>query len=161
IDLAIGNAGPERFTIAGLAQRRINFTDVTAREADIVRQIVRACFDGDAAAASARAERRLQRRRRCCANDIEPTTGRLRDEARPPHGRVLEEGWARSIRTSKDTLSLGIGRAQASPQHPGYLDVLRMRTDDTPGCGCGFAQAEQKAIVDVGQTQSFSLTAAV
>src|SRR5262245_24414962 len=73
IDCSIGNAGPERFTIAGLAQRWINFTDVAALEADIVCQIVRAGFDGDAAAAGARGERRLQRRRRCGVNDIEPT----------------------------------------------------------------------------------------
>src|SRR5262249_4456449 len=36
-----------------------------------------------------------------------------------------------------------------------------MRTDDTTGRGRRFAQAEQKSVVDVGQTQAFSLTAAV
>src|SRR5262245_27833003 len=113
IDCSIGNAGPERFTIAGLAQRWINFTDVAARETDIVRQIVRACFDGDAAAAGARGERRLQRRRRCGVNDIEPTTNRLRGEANTLYGVGLDEGWARSIPTRKAAFALGIGRSQA------------------------------------------------
>src|SRR5262249_54730429 len=130
IDAAVGDPRPQGVAVDGATQRRIDFADVATNKRDIVRQVVRTGLDGDPATTAARANRGGERRRRGGVDDIEPATGRLRGECRTLPGVGLDQGRTRGVPGRKPAATVGVGALEAITEHPGYLDVLRMRAHD-------------------------------
>jgi len=111
--------------------------------------------------ACARAQAGFQRRARRRVDDIEPRAGRAREQAGALHRVRLDERRARRVPRAQAAAAVRVVFHEPVAQHPGGLDVLRMRTDHAAVRGRRLAQAQEEAVVDVRQAEARALPAAI
>jgi hypothetical protein len=61
VDFPVAQSPPQPFAVGCFAERRVDFADIAARPADVMRQVVRAGFNMHIGASAPMTERRLQR----------------------------------------------------------------------------------------------------
>jgi hypothetical protein len=74
----------------------------------------------------------------------------------------LHEGRSRCVPGGQAAATIGIRRRKSAAEHPDDLDVLAVRAEHAVAARNHLGQAEQEAVVDVGQSEARALaTAAV
>ena len=94
-------------------------------------------------------------------NDIEPRAGLACEQAGALHRVGLDERRARRVPRAQTAAAVRVFAHRPLAQHPGSLDVLRMRADHAAVLGRRLAQAQQEPVVDVRQAEARAFAAAV
>ena len=160
VDAARLQGRPQRLRIARSADRGADLAEVAPFPVYRVRQVVRACLDGQVGAQPALRQCCLQRRCRRAMHHVDWST-RLAGERRNAMNRLrLDKGGPRVVPGRKATFALRIRRHEASAQHPCDLDVLAMRTENAPTARDRLRETEQKAVIDIRQANAHPFAAA-
>ena len=150
---------PKRITVCRRTQGRIDLAHRADVAVGVLCQVLDAGFDRHVRTGGALLNGRRQRftrrgvhamhRRACDASEI----GRARQCL------GLDERRARGV-PGGQSVALRFGlRHDAVTQHPGHLDVFRVRAEHTAILGQSFKQPEQKAVVGARQAQTFAFVA--
>ncbi len=161
IDVAGQQGLPQCLAIRRLAQRRIDFADISTGPRNIMRQIVRAGFDMNRGAAAAMTERRRQCFCRRGMNDVKRGSGDIRHISCALHGVCLDKRRPRPIPGSQTAGAVSILFLQTIAQNPGDLDRLRVRANHSAARRRRFTEAKQKPVIDIRQTKTRTLSAPI
>ena len=111
-----------------LPERRIDLADIASGPADVVREIVRTGLDVHHGAGTPVTQRRLQRLRRRCVDDVERCACRVRDIGGALHRVGFDKGRARRVPSLEASGALRIACFQPIAQYPRDFNGFRMRT---------------------------------
>ena len=159
VDVTVEHAFPKRLHVGRLTERRIDLGDIAALPGHVVREVVRAGFQGDARTGPALAQSGLERLVGRNMDDVHPRAGDARDIGGVLDRIGLDKRRTAAVPGRQPALAVRILGHQAIAQRPRHFDRFRVRTDLPAAGSRGFAEAQEKSIVDIRQAEPLALAA--